>query len=88
MRTDTEMVRTAYTNVYTTCYTAKAEVWGCPLNEIFILKGSHYIFWVNITENHNLIVTFSKILLYEIKTYICSVSSGPQAEGHTQSPSQ
>ena len=75
---DTEMVRTAYKNFYTTCYAAKAEVWGCSLNEIFIVKDSHYIFWVNITENHNLIVTVSEILPYEIKTYICSVFCGPQ----------
>jgi len=53
-------------------------VWGCPLNEIFIVKDSQYIFWVNITENHNFIVTSSKIVPYEIKTYISSVFSGPQ----------
>jgi len=54
-------------------------VWGCPSNEIFIVEASHYIFWVSITENRNVIVTFSKILPYDIKTYICSVFSGPQA---------
>jgi hypothetical protein len=72
------MVQSAYKNFYMTCYTAKAEVWGHSLKEIFIVKDSYYIFWVNITENHNLRATSSKILPYEIKPYICSVFSGPQ----------
>jgi len=51
---------------------------GLPLEWNLFVKDSHYVFGVNISENHNLIVTFSKILPYEIKTYICSVFSGPQ----------